>query len=82
MFGVRVAGIMDGDNGWIRNVDTGGLAPIERNGVGRITAAFKPVEEFTATLKVEAGTIKPRHDQQHAYQWDNCPPAAPLKIQP
>jgi len=33
MFGVRVAGIMDGDNGWIRNVDTGGLAPIERNGV-------------------------------------------------
>ncbi|HEY3812595.1 MAG TPA: TonB-dependent receptor [Caulobacteraceae bacterium] len=78
-FAVRIAGIANGDSGWIRNVDTGGLAPIEHNEQGRITFAWKPSQDFDATLKLEAGEDKISGSASDTpFQWINCPPPAPL----
>ena len=79
-FAVRIAGVANGDAGWIRNVDTGGLAPIEHNEQGRITFAWKPSQDFDATLKLEAGEDKITGSASDTPgQWMNCPPPAPLK---
>jgi iron complex outermembrane receptor protein len=76
---VRLAGILDGERGWIKNVDTGEEAPNESNRAGRVTVLYKPTNDFDATLKFEESndrtTGTPFGEPQ---QFVNCPPAAPL----
>lgn len=73
---VRVAGIVDGGQGWIKDVATGQYGPNTYNDAGRITFLFKPTEGFDATLKVEAGRNRESGDLN--LQMVNCPAAAPF----
>ena len=76
---LRVAGILEGGRGWIRNENTGDLAPERRNAAGRATLAFDPSDAFDATLKVEAARNRTYGtDLGLPQQWDNCPAPAPI----
>lgn len=77
---VRVAGTFNGQNGWIKNIVTGGKAPHERNVDGRATVAWHPTSDFDATLKVEDGRNKTTGSTSDIPgQFTNCPPPVPLK---
>lgn len=73
---VRLAAIINGDRGWIKNINTDEYGPKEYNDGGRISIAFKPNEDFDALLKVEAGSNRQSGDLD--LQVANCPPAPPL----
>jgi iron complex outermembrane recepter protein len=73
---VRAAFIVDGGDGWIKNVNTGRYGPDTYNDAGRITVAFTPNQDFDATLKVEAGTSRESGDLD--LQLVDCPPASPF----
>jgi iron complex outermembrane receptor protein len=73
---VRVAGIVDGGRGWIKDVATGDDGPNTYNDAGRVTFLFKPTENFDATLKVEAGRNRESGDLN--LQLVNCPAGAPF----
>jgi len=75
VLGIRAAGIVDGQQGWIKNINTGEYEPGESNGAGRLTARFAPNGDFDATLKLQASRDNQRGDLY--VQWVNCPPAAP-----
>lgn len=77
---IRVAGIVDGQDGWIKNVNTGEYEPGEHNEAGRVTAAFTPSSDFDATLKLQASRDEQRGDLYA--QWLNCPPPAPYTTGP
>ncbi len=80
MLSVRVAGIVNGDTGWIKNVDTGKSSPGEQNQQGRITFAIKPTADFDALLKIEGGYNKLLGATSNTPgQFTNCPPPSPLK---
>lgn len=73
-FAVRVAGIANGQNGWVRNVVDGSMGPHERNYVGRIAARFVPTDNLELLLKVERGHN--RFDGASSAmpgQWALCP---------
>jgi iron complex outermembrane recepter protein len=73
---IRLAGIINGDNGWIKNVNTDKYEPSEYNDAGRITLAFKPGQDFDATLKIEAS--RDRQEGDLYLQWLDCPPPKPF----
>jgi iron complex outermembrane recepter protein len=73
---VRLAGIVDGQRGWIKDVATDDFGPKEYNDGGRITLAFRPSTDFDATLKFEASRNRESGDLD--LQVANCPPQAPL----
>jgi outer membrane receptor protein involved in Fe transport len=75
-FSLRVAGIIDGQEGWMTNINTGLHEPEEYNTAGRAQLAFKPNEDFDALVKVDASRDRQRGDL--ALQWVNCPPSAPF----
>ena len=54
-FGVRVAGTMNGQRGYLRNVNTGRFAPNQDNFAFRATARYAPGAGFDVTLKGEYG---------------------------
>ena len=77
----RVAGTANGDTGWIRNVNTGKMAPGENNYAGRVTARWSPTAQFDATLKVEASSNKITGAfSETPAQWDLCPTPSGIKI--
>src|SRR3546814_7465753 len=55
---VRIAGLANGQNGWVRNVVDGEKGPRERNYVGRISARFAAYNELDFLLKLERGRNK------------------------
>jgi outer membrane receptor protein involved in Fe transport len=71
---VRVAGTVNGDTGWIRNVATGQMAPGEENYAGRVTTVWNPNTSFSAILKVEGSSnqISGAYNQTPS-QWSLCP---------
>jgi iron complex outermembrane receptor protein len=73
---VRAAAIVDGGDGWIKNVGTGQYGPKTYNDGGRLTFAFTPSTDFDATLKVEGASNRESGDLD--LQLVNCPPAAPF----
>ena len=75
---VRVAGTVNGMSGWINNTVTGKNMPSEDNAAGRIALAWTPIENFDATLKVEAGNN--RSGGATFLQLSNCPPPAPFVL--
>ena len=78
---IRIAGTTDGTGGWIRNIDTEKRAPDQENYVGRITALWKPTDDFDATLKVEGARNKTSGTTSNLPgQLTNCPPPAPLPV--
>src|ERR1700736_413741 len=48
---IRVAGIINGTDGWIRNLNTGKDAPRQDNKSGRLTVLFKPTGDLDATVE-------------------------------
>jgi iron complex outermembrane receptor protein len=74
---VRVAGIYDGQQGWLKDLNTGDHEPAQRNLAGRATLLFKPIEDLDATLKIEGSTDKSVPGIWS--QLDDCPPHAPFK---
>jgi iron complex outermembrane recepter protein len=73
---VRVAGMIDGGDGWIKNINTSDYEPGEYNDGARITLALKPSQDFDATLKVEASRNRQRGDLY--LQVLDCPPPRPF----
>lgn len=73
---VRVAGIVDGGTGWIKDVATDRYGPREYDDAGRVTFAFHPGSAFDATLKLEAAKNQQSGDLD--LQLVNCPPKAPF----
>lgn len=78
---LRVAGTFNGQNGWIKNIDTGEKAPHQRNVAGRATILWHPSSAFDATLKVEGGRNKTTGSTNDIPgQFSLCPAPAPLKV--
>jgi iron complex outermembrane recepter protein len=75
-FRVRIAAIVDGTGGWLKNVNTGEYEPREYNDAARITAVYAPSDAFDATLKVEASGDRQAGDLY--LQIVNCPPPSPF----
>ena len=73
---VRLAGIANGQDGWLKNVNTGDHVPHENNGALRVTIAFRPNEDFDATLKIEGSDNK--NEGAYPFQITDCPPPAPF----
>jgi len=73
----RAAGIIDGGDGWIKNINTGKYEPGEYNTAGRLAFRFAPNKDFDATLKLQASRDRQRGDLY--LQWVDCPPPAPFK---
>jgi iron complex outermembrane receptor protein len=73
---IRVAGIVNGGDGWIKNINTDKYEPSEYNDAARITAVFKPNQDFDATLKIEAS--RDRQEGDLHLQWVDCPPPKPF----
>jgi iron complex outermembrane receptor protein len=80
VFAVRLAGIVDGGDGWIKNVNTNEYGPREYNTAGRITLAFTPSKDFDATLKLEASRDRQVGDLH--LQIVDCPPPVPFTAGP
>lgn len=76
-FSVRFAGLINGGTGWIMNNNTHDKEPREYDTAGRITLAYRPVEDFDATMKFEASRDRQIGDLY--LQVVNCPPSAPFK---
>lgn len=73
-FGVRVAAVSSGGNGWIDNITTGRKVPKSDNVGGRVTLSFDPGESLQATLKVEGGRSELRGASFGGpFQLVNCP---------
>jgi iron complex outermembrane receptor protein len=73
---VRAAAIVDGGEGWIRDVSTGQTGPKTYNDGGRLSFAFTPSADFDATLKIEGASNRESGDLD--LQLVNCPPGAPF----
>ncbi len=73
-FAIRVAGNVDGQNGWQTNPYAGENQPRERNYAGRFSALWKPTDNLDITLKVEATSNKSETGEDIG----NCPPSAPF----
>lgn len=72
-FGLRIAGIANGQSGWIKNVNTGLTEPQSNNLTGRLTLTYNaPNDDFDAALKIEGGHMKQRGDLYD--QVADCPP--------
>src|SRR3546814_14062195 len=71
---VRIAGLANGQNGWVRNVVDGEKGPRERNYVGRISARFAASDELDFLLKLERGRNKFENASGGMPgQWSICP---------
>jgi iron complex outermembrane recepter protein len=75
-FGVRVAGTVNEQNGWLKNVSTGDEAPDQDDKAVRVTFAYKPTETLDATLKIDASDNN--NKSGFAFILGNCPPVAPF----
>lgn len=71
---VRIAGLANGQNGWVRNIVDGEKGPRERNYVGRISARFAASDELDFLLKLERGRNKFENASGGMPgQWSLCP---------
>jgi iron complex outermembrane receptor protein len=75
---VRVAGIVNGTGGWIRNLTTNEDAPRQNNKTGRLTAVYRPTDDLDATLKIEGSRSRTLGTGYGPTQLVNCPPPAPF----
>jgi iron complex outermembrane receptor protein len=57
-FGLRIAGIANGETGWLKSTTTGATEPDGNNFTGRATLTYSRSEDFDAALKVEAGSMR------------------------
>lgn len=68
---LRVAGLMSGLDGWVRNLNTGQTEGDEKNRAARVSLGWTPTASFDALLKLETG----RFDVLgRGLQVTNCPP--------
>ena len=51
-FGIRVAGQWDKQDGYVKDIITGGMFPMSKDTAWRVTLAWNPTENFDATLKM------------------------------
>jgi iron complex outermembrane recepter protein len=76
-FGIRVAGTLNGQRGWLEDVAQGGnKRPDQRNYAFRATARWQPTDQLDVTLKGEIG--RNRTYGGFFGQNGNCPPSAPF----
>ncbi len=73
---LRAAFTYNGENGWERNLYTGSKAPDQRNMAGRISALYKPGEDFDVVAKFEKG--RSLNYSGLFAQIANCPPQTPF----
>ena len=73
---LRAAFTYNGENGWERNLYTGSKAPDERNMAGRLSALYKPSEDFDVLAKFEKG--RSLNYSGLFAQIANCPPQTPF----
>jgi iron complex outermembrane receptor protein len=71
---VRLAGTLNGLNGWQENPYAGEHQPKDDNQAGRISVLFRPSADFDALLKVEGSHNKDLSGSQIG----DCPPSAPF----
>jgi outer membrane receptor protein involved in Fe transport len=76
-FGLRLAGTVNGQDGWLTNVTSGHDGPDESNYGGRATFVLHPSNGFEARLKLEASRNRTDGFLQ---QIDDCPPSAPFDV--
>lgn len=74
--GLRVAGTMNGQRGYLRNVTTGQFAPHQDNFAFRATARYAPGSNFDVTLKGEYGENINKGGL--VLRQTLCPPPAPF----
>lgn len=72
----RGAAIIEGQEGWLKNVFDGKHSPAENNGAARLTFALTPAENLDITLKNEGS--RNRNSGAFPDQISNCPPPAPF----
>ena len=78
-FGARLAVTRNGDQGWVKNVNTGRWNPAQNNEAARLMFTFHPNEEFDATLKVEGSRTRTSGGGGGGVnQWNRCPPPTPF----
>ena len=75
-FGLRVAGTMNGQRGYYRNVGTGQYAPNQDNFAFRATAHYAPIDNLDITLKAEIGESTNKGGL--ILRQTKCPPPAPF----
>lgn len=75
---LRLAGITNGQRGYLRNITTGKYAGNKDNYAVRGTLGFTPSENFDATLKAEYG--KSTNKGGLVLRQDACPPPAPFVV--
>jgi iron complex outermembrane recepter protein len=73
-FALRIAGNTNGMDGWQKNPYAGENQPNERNAAGRISALWRPNEDFDAILKIEDTTNK----DYTGNVIGDCPPPPPF----
>jgi iron complex outermembrane recepter protein len=73
----RAAVMVNGSGGWVDDVTTGKKGPFENDLTGRVTLLARPVDDLTATLKVEGS-----RNQSAGYflTINNCPPPPPFPV--
>ena len=71
---VRIAGTLNGENGWVKNIVTDSNVPRSRAKAGRISLMFKPDDAFDAVLKVDGSTNRV---SGFYLGIKNCPPPSP-----
>jgi iron complex outermembrane recepter protein len=75
---IRVAGTVNGERGWLKNLYTGNDQPHQINDAARVTARFTPDDQLDANLKIETG--RNRNFSGFFSQFRGCPPPAPLPV--
>jgi iron complex outermembrane recepter protein len=72
----RAAVIINGGNGWLKNVTTGLDGPDTKNYAGRLTLLYRPTDDFDATIKVEGSDNRLTNGGYGGapFQTINCPP--------
>ena len=76
-FQIRAAALANGEDGWLKNVNTGEKYPHQNSVAARITARVKPKDGLDATLKVEGS--QNREGGGLFVSIVGCPPPAPFK---
>jgi iron complex outermembrane receptor protein len=71
---VRLAGIVNGIDGWQKNPYVGHDQPYDNDRAGRITLLAEPLENMDAMLKIEGG----KNSDDNGSQISNCPPPVPF----
>jgi iron complex outermembrane receptor protein len=77
-FSARIAVISDGIKGWAKDPYAGEDKPVQNNKAGRITLAYRPSDDFDATLKVEGGV----NHENNGGVVGGCPVSSPFVSPP